>query len=380
MILQPLPVGIVCDLAEERWPSMDLIGDMLIDRLPAVSRGRVAPARLQPTMPARCTRLPVIKDSSRALLADRLAARLWDYPRWLSRRASEFRVFHIVDHSYAHLTRVLPRRRTVVTCHDVDAFHASLATGGRPFTVERLLARRVLGGLAAAEHVTCVSEATRAQLLATGAIDPHRVSVVYEGVHPSCTPNGAQPRFHTGRTRTILHVGSTVQRKRIDLLLDIFARLRRSDLDLRLVRVGGPLTPEQRAHATGLGVLDAVTEMPRLSRDELADAYRQAAILLLPSDREGFGLPLVEAMACGTPVVASDIPALKEIGGDAGVYCRPGAVEDWVTTVQALLEQHAHRPDEWHARQETCIRHAARFSWDAYAAELTKIYVRLSSQ
>ena len=66
--------------------------------------------------------------------------------------------------------------------------------------------------------------------------------------------------------------------------------------------------------------------MPLLDRDELADLYRRAALVLLPSDREGFGLPVVEAMACGTPVVASDIPALREIGGDAAAYCAPGDV------------------------------------------------------
>ena len=376
--MKPLRVGIVCDLAEERWTSMDLIADMLLTQLRTASNGRVVPTRLQPAMRSRCTSLPVVGASSRALLIDRLLARMWDYPKWLRRRAADFAVFHIVDHSYAHLSRVLPPGRTVVTCHDVDAIHAAIPNGRGPFNPERLLAQRVLDGLAGAAHVTCVSQATRAQLLATGAISPHRVSVVHEGVHPSCTP--APPTSEGRAGRELLHVGSTVSRKRIDVLVEVFAALRQFEPDLRLVHAGGQLTGEQRARASQLGVLEAITDMPPLTRDQLAEVYRRALLVLLPSDREGFGLPLVEAMACGTPVVASEIPALKEIGGHAAVYCRPGAIKEWVETVRMLLHQHAHHPEEWQARREAGIRNAARFSWNAYAAEMAKIYFRLVAQ
>ena len=95
--------------------------------------------------------------------------------------------------------------------------------------------------------------------------------------------------------------------------------------NVRLMRVGGPLTPAQRALRGELrGRPTPIIEMPFLERPLLAALYRRASVVVLPSHREGFGLPLVEAMACGTPVVASAIPALKEIGGDAATYCRPG--------------------------------------------------------
>ena len=116
----------------------------------------------------------------------------------------------------------------------------------------------------------------------------------------------------------MLHVGSTIARKRIDTLLRVFAGIRRARPDARLVRVGGPFTAEQRALVRELQLEDAIVVLPFLDRSTLAAVYRQSAVLLLPSEREGFGLPVLEALACGTPVIASDIEALREVGASRG--------------------------------------------------------------
>ncbi|RPI57159.1 MAG: hypothetical protein EHM55_02795, partial [Acidobacteria bacterium] len=182
-----LRVGIVCDYLEERWLSMDLIGDMLMQSLPGVSAGKIEAVQLRPQMHRRLSRLPLVGKGARMQLADRLTARLWDYPRWLAPRVPDFDVFHVVDHSYAHVMRVLPPERTVVTCNDVDAMIAALSPASA-HGVEGLLARSVLDGISRAAHVACISEATRTDLLASGRVAPGRTSVSYLGVHPSCTP------------------------------------------------------------------------------------------------------------------------------------------------------------------------------------------------
>ena len=105
----------------------------------------------------------------------------------------------------------------------------------------------------------------------------------------------------------LLHVGSTIPRKRIDVLLDVFAGVRQARPEVRLTRVGGPFTAEQRVRARELGVLDAIHVLPFVDRATLGAVYRRSSLALLTSDREGFGLPIVEALACGTPMVASDI-------------------------------------------------------------------------
>jgi glycosyltransferase involved in cell wall biosynthesis len=374
--VRPVRVGVVCDLREEGWHSMDLVADMLLEVLPAVADGNVHATRLSPAMVRRWTRLPVIGGAARAHLGDRLTSRLWDYPRWLARRAADFDAFHIVDQSYAHLVRVLPGERTIVTCHDLDAIQPALSDSVPPLAPPRVLAGHVLGGLKRAAHVACVSHATRSELLATGTVKAERVSVVHEGVHPSCSPaphgSGVPPSEHP----EVLHVGSTIARKRIDVLLEVFSGVRAQFPGARLLRVGGPMTSDQRALASKLGIADGLIEMPFLEREALAALYRRASVVVLPSDAEGFGLPIAEAMACGAPVVASAIPALMEIGGSAALYCAPGDATAWIDAVAGLLREQLDDPSARLARRQRSIANARRFSWTRYAAEMVKLYER----
>lgn len=381
MMRKPVRVGVVCDLREEGWHSMDLVADMLLDMLPSASAGEVAATRLCPPMIRRWTRLPVVGGGSRARLGDRLTGRLWDYPRWLASRRGGFDVFHIVDHSYAHLIRALPEGRTIVTCNDTDAFEAAREGAASRFDPSRLLAAHVLDGIARASHVACISEATRRDLISTGRVDPSRTSVVYLGAHPACSPAPdaaadaeiaqrlGEPGFE------VLHVSSTIPRKRIDVLLEMFSGFRRTQPAARLIRVGGPLTGEQQRLAERLRVVDALVELPFLERPQLAALYRRASVLVLPSDREGFGLPVVESMACGTPVIASDIPALREVGGTAALYCPPGDAAAWIETLVQFQREQTD-PATRARRSAACLGAAARFDWRRYAAQMAALYLQ----
>ena len=374
----PVRVGVVCDLQEEGWHSMDLVGDMLLDTLPSVAHGDIVATRLRPPMIRRWTRLPLVGGGSRAHLGDRLTGRLWDYPRWLAAHRNDFDVFHIVDHSYAHLIRALPAERTIVTCNDTDAFEAARAGASRLDPL-RLLAAHALDGISRASHVACISEATRQALIATGRVDPSRTSVVYLGAHHTCTPVAdpqadAEIESLLGAHRfDILHVSSTIPRKRIDVLLEMFSQFRTTHPDARLVRVGGELTCEQRRLADRLGVTNAIVQLPFLERPQLAALYRRTSVVVLPSDREGFGLPVVEAMACGTPVIASDIPALREVGGSAAIYCQPGDINRWVAALAAFRREDAD-PAARERRRAACVSAAAKFDWRRYAEQMAALY------
>jgi glycosyltransferase involved in cell wall biosynthesis len=380
--VKPIRVGLVCDLREERWHSMDLIADMLLAALPEVAPEQIAATRLCPTMTRRWSRVPLVGGGARAWFADRLTGRLWDYPRWLAPLVPEFDVFHIIDHSYAHLVRVLPPERTIVTCNDVDAIMASCAGIQKTFDPMRFLSSRILGGLSQAAHVACISAATQSELLAFGRVNPERSSVVHLGVHPACSPVPV-PKWDEPLAKRLgpkrfelLHVGSTIPRKRIDVLLTVLRGVRDVYGDARLLRVGDALTPSQQALAKKLDVADAIVEMRFLERPALAAVYRRASLALMTSDREGFGLPVVEAMACGTPVVASAIPSLQEVGGGAATYCPAGDVARWVSTVCTLLQQAEHDPVGWEMRKLRCVADASRFSWKTYAAEMAELYVQ----
>ena len=114
--------------------------------------------------------------------------------------------------------------------------------------------------------------------------------------------------------------------------------------------------------------------LPFLERQELAAVYRRAALLLLPSDREGFGLPVVEAMACGTPVIASAVFSLIEVGGSAVTHCPPKDLGCWVSSAVRLLAEKQQAPVEWETRRRRSLEAAAPFDWGVYAAEMTRLY------
>ena len=158
-------VAIVSDLREERWHSMDLVAEMLLLNLKAPDLRIVEPTELRPAMVRRLTRLPLVGNGSLAERADRITNRVWDYPRWLETRREEFDVFHVVDHSYANLVRALPADRTIVTCHDLDAFQGALPGSRGGTFVSRALAHRLIEGLQAAARIVCVSQAGRDELV-----------------------------------------------------------------------------------------------------------------------------------------------------------------------------------------------------------------------
>ena len=377
MTIPPLRVAILADYAEEGWPSMDLVADMLMTHLETEHRERIAPTLVRPAMPLRLSRVAPARRT-----VDRVMARMLDYPRVVKALNGQFDVYHIVDHSYAHLAHALPGDRVLVTCHDVDAFRSVLQPElePRPWPY-RMMARRILAGLRRAAHVACDSETTRAALAEQAGIGEDRLSVIPNGADLGgySDRDGASdweaarmlgPRRHV----ELLHVGSTIERKRIDVLLDVFAAVRRARPDVRLTRVGGPFTTEQRLQARRLGVLDAITVLPFVDRATLAAVYRRSALTLLTSDREGFGLPVVEALASGTPVVASDIDVLREIGGDAVTYCRVADIDQWAAQVTALLAERDDDPGGWDLRRRTGMIRAADFSWSSYTSAVVERY------
>ncbi|CAN5683191.1 glycosyltransferase family 1 protein [soil metagenome] len=383
-----LRLAIVADLLDERWPSMDLMADMLM-----AHTGRngtcLTPSLIRPSFSSR---LPLIGrgNGDAPPTAQRIAHRFWSYPRWL-RRQPRADVYHIVDHSYAHLAHALPADRVVVTCHDVDAFRALLPVGDSESTLPRVFVKRVLTGLQRAAAIACDSEATRSELVSNGLASAERTSVIPIGVHPACT---AVPVLESDTIAAkltgdagpadLLHVGSTIPRKRIEFLLEVLARVAEVRPDVRLWRVGGPLTEAQTTLARDLGVEQRITVLPFVTRSVLAAVYRRAALVLLPSEREGFGLPVIESMACGTPIICSDLPVLREVGGVTAEYCAPPSLasrataDEWAMRIDALLTERKTEPEGWRARQARCVSHSSAYSWHRYAAQMQAVYLSLA--
>lgn len=377
-------VAVVADLLEEGWPSMDLMAEMLMAELGRPGCPDVEPVLLRPSFAPHITPLVQRRNGRPPLTVDRIAHRYWDYPRWL-RREARADVYHIVDHSYAHLANDLPAGTVVVTCHDTDAFRTLFLPNQRESSLPRMFVTRVLRGLQRAVLVACDSEATRAELEQHGLVPPDRMTVVPIGVHPSCTATAdpaadAAVAALVGETAgpELLHVGSTIPRKRIDTLLDVLARVAAERPDVRLLRVGGPFTATQEARIDALGLRRHIRVLPFIERPVLAALYRRTALVLLPSEREGFGLPVVEALACGTPLVASDLAVLREVGGTAAEYCPVGDAAQWGARVLTLLREREADPSRWAARRDAGIARATLFSWGRCAEQMQTIYARVA--
>lgn len=377
-LLPPLTVGVVCDYAEEGWPSMDLAAELLVAGLREHAPGW-EPAALRPPMPHAFGR--VLRGRT-GRNADRLVARHLAYPRWLRRNAGGMDLYHVADHSYAHLVHALPAERTVVTCHDLDAFRSVLDPAREPRPAWfRVMANRLLSGLRRAAYVVCDSDTVHAELLSYGVLPPDRVSTIPLPAHPdfSAAPNAAAdaeaarllgpPEGYVD----LLHVGSTVARKRIPLLLKAFAEVAPVVPGARLIRVGGPLEPDQRRIAEEHGIIDRIIQVPFVERRTLAAIYRRAALVVYPSEREGFGLPLVEAMACGATAVASDLPVFREVAGDAVQYVPRDDPDGWAEAIRDAIDRLASPEGRAEART-AALRRAERFTLATYAQSIAKIY------
>jgi len=385
--MKPLRIAIICDFAEEQWLSMELIAHLLFDYLSRENNASVRPALLCPPFRRYFNGLPFSRRSWTVRNAERFINRFWNYPRWLRRYREQFDVFHIIDHSYSHLVHHLPAQRTLVTCHDLDVFRCLLEPLQAPRSrLVKLAVSRILDGLRKAAVVSCGTNAIRRQIVSHGLMPLERTETIHNGIDPTFRPESnrsteADVNRLIGppdeRKLELLHVSSAIPRKRIDILLKVFAALIDQVPQARLIHVGGPFAPDQVQLMRDLGLETKVISLPLLATNVLASLYRRAAVCLLPSEAEGFGLSVAESMACGTPVLASDLDTLREVGGEAAVYCPVAEVEAWKDAILTLLRCRSESPCRWMALRRACVRQASQFTWSESASRTVKLYQQL---
>jgi glycosyltransferase involved in cell wall biosynthesis len=241
------------------------------------------------------------------------------------------------------------------------------------------MARQILKGLQKADIVFHTTATVRAQIVRHGLLDERRLVQAPYGISSDFTPEPLEdepvrlvlpPSF--AQAPFLLHVGSCIPRKRVDVALRVFESVRARHAGLRFVQVGGEWSTAEDALISQLGVRDLVLQLPRQDQRTIASLYRHAAVVVMPSEAEGFGLPVIEALACGSAVVASDIPVFREIGGDAVVYAQLADIADWAATVNKVLARPAPGTD-----RDARLRHAARFSWKTHGDTIAAAYARL---
>lgn len=286
-------------------------------------------------------------------------------------------LLHLTHHHTARYGPALGRPY-VVTAHDLIRWFdlgREQPLIARPRGLARLALRRDYAGIVRAEHVIVPSEATRSDVLHHLGVPSERVTVVPEAVdHARFRPVPPRPV----PWRYLLVVGSEHPRKNLEAVLRAFALLkaRGGHEGLRLVKVGEPGDGEaafgEHTHrlVRALGLEREVVLTGRVADEELPGWYAGAACLLMPSWAEGFGLPPLEAMACGTPSVVSTEGALPEVVGDAGLLVAPDDVAGLAQAVDRLLVD-----DALHTvLRSRGLARAARFTWERVARETLAVY------
>src|ERR1043165_8328848 len=321
---------------------MDRAADMLLEQIHEQHAAEFLAESLCPPFKRRFMRIPGSRKT--VFNADRLLNRMRDYPRHLKKVRNGFDCFHVCDHAYANTVHALPEGQTGVFCHDLDTFRCLFEPKleARPRWFKAMM-RHVLKGLQKAAIIFHSTKEIGRRIVERGIADESRLVQAVYGVSrdfsPDETPEAAPNKIldAIGGRPFVLHVGSCIPRKRISDLLSILAGLRARHPEICLVKGGGTFTAEQRESIEELGLQPSIVETGWQSEQQLAALYRRAVATVLPSDAEGFGLPVIEALACGCAVVASDIETLKEVGQQAATYCPVGQVEMWINTLDTML-------------------------------------------
>ena len=250
--------------------------------------------------------------------------------RWLARN---FDLVHILDHSNSMYLGPVRRKPNLITCHDVLAIRA--AQGEFPASpvgrTGRLLQRWILSGLRSARHVLCVSSKTASDLRTLTGDTDAEMRVIYNPLNWSYQPSSVLPDDLVARLGLnpgqpfLLHVGGNSWYKNRIGVLRIYARLiaKEEFSACRLVLAGQPWSAAMRKLVRDEQLGDRAIEAVGCSNEELQALYSHAQALLFPSLEEGFGWPLLEAQACGCPVITSDRPPMTEVAGEAAIYIDP---------------------------------------------------------
>lgn len=261
----------------------------------------------------------------------------------------------------------------VVTVHDLApiSFPQTFRRHNRAYLIwaNQVTARR-------ARHILAVSEFTKNELVRLLSVPPDRITVT----HNACDPRFRPPTpdeiaafrvRHGLPERFILYVGTLEPRKNLPTLLEAYARIAQSS-DVPLIIGGGKgwLYDPIFARLEQLGLRDRVHFPGFLAAAELPLWYAAASVFVFPSRWEGFGIPPLEAMACGTPVISSNSSSLPEVVGDAGLLIDPDDIDGWAEAILRVLRDND-LSDELRTRG---IRQAQRFSWQATAEKTLRVY------
>ncbi len=271
---------------------------------------------------------------------------------------------------------------TLLTVHDLSFVHYPQVY---PAALVSYLNRVVPWSIRRASHVLADSAATKADLMAVWQVPADKITVLYSGVNAQFQPvtepevlTAVSTRYHLGDAPYLLTVGTVQPRKNYQMLIRAFAPVAAAwPHHLYIAGGKGWLYDDMMAEVERQGLNGRVHFLGFVADEDLPALYSGATLFLFPSLYEGFGLPLLEAMQCGVPVVTSNASSLPEVvgggresGGETAVLLSPHDQSAWTTAMQELLADPARRAHLVAAG----FRQARQFTWQKAAAQLLHLY------
>lgn len=280
-----------------------------------------------------------------------------------------------------------PSGKQIVTVHDLHYLHFDNSMPDCrqeiPSFRTRLYQYKMPHILKRSTAVVAVSESTKQDLVASFGINPDKIHVIYNGYdelrfHIVENPQPRLDRYGLLAGKYFLFVGSILKHKNISRLVQAFARL---DIEDTLVIAGSckdiACLEEIKNIAAGLGVSDArLRYLDYVADEDLPYLYNGACAFVLPSLHEGFGVPIIEAMACGTPVITSNCSAMPEVAGDAALLVDPLSVENIAAAMSKILENKEYAD----ALRMAGLERARKFRWSQSAYKLYDLFKMVHEQ
>lgn len=353
--------------------SMDVYADSIISGLKVV-RPNWEIVELRPK--------PIdITSRSLFLRIQKFYERFWRFPNRVTQEQAD--IFHVIDHSEGHIVNWLKKadKSVVVTCHDlINYFYRDNLKGSvhLPFVSHGMWLKSV-EAMRNANHVITVSAVTAKDTTKILNIKPKHISVVANTVDPVFKPlpknkseyfrqkNGVSPE-----TICLLNVGSNHPRKNIYTILKAVKILKEQGLPVKFWKAGSDFTDDDKKFIQTQSLENEISYLGQPEKSTLVEIYNAADILAAPSLHEGFGITLLESMACGTPVITSNVSAMPEVVADAGVLVEPTNSQE---IAEAVLSLH-NDPIYYQKLIDRSLKRVELFTWEKIAEQIALIYER----
>ena len=308
--------------------------------------------------------------------------RYWHYPRTVAKQKAD--IFHVIDHSYAHLAHFLKRtgKPVIVTCHDLVHFiyPENLYEQARLPLISMAAWKFAVRGMSRADHIVTISSNTAKDVVQILNTELERITIVPNAVDllfrplPQREIEAFRQQHRISLEICLLNVGSNHPRKNIFTILRVLEELKNQGLVVHLWKAGSDFTDDEKTFLQTHNLDNSVTYLGEPDTHTLVQAYNAADVLLAPSLYEGFGMTVLEAMACGTPVITSNVSSLPEVAGDAAILVEP-------MDVQAIVKALCHLQNHPAYREELRNKGLARaklFTWEMIAEQVAKVYEKVT--